>query len=84
MLINSLYLKEQLIETDIEKYLKRISTLIRKNKVRKTREKTMSDYEKMNKKSSRIIQKHEGDLIELNEFNKEKRKYFKYKKVDYI
>ena len=53
MLTNSLYLKEQLIEKDIKEYLKRISTLIRRNEVRRIEEKTMSEYEKLDGNSSR-------------------------------
>ena len=48
MLVNFLYLKEQLTKENIEKYLKRISILIRRNKIRRTREKTISEYEKLN------------------------------------
>ena len=48
MLINLLYSKEQLIEEDIKEYLKRISTLIQRNEIKKTRKKTISEYEKLN------------------------------------
>ena len=84
MLINSLYFEKQLIKKDIKEYLKRISTLIRRNEIRRTREKTMSEYEKSNENSTRVIQRHERDSIKLNEFNKKKRKYFKYEKVSHI
>ena len=48
MLINSLYSKKQLTEEGIEKYLKRISTLIWRDEVRRTREKTILEYGKSN------------------------------------
>ena len=48
MLINSLYFEKQLIKEGIKEYLKRISILIRRDEVRRTREKTMSEYEKSN------------------------------------
>ena len=46
MLVNSLYSKEQLIKEDIKEYLKRILILIRRNEVRRTRGKTILEYEK--------------------------------------
>ena len=49
MLTNLLYSKKQLIEKDIEEYLKRISILIRKNEIKRTREKTILEYERLNK-----------------------------------
>ena len=52
MLTNSLYFEEQLIEEDIKEYLKRISILIRRNEVRRTKEKTIPEYEKLNKNPS--------------------------------
>ena len=48
MLTNSLYFEKQLIKEDIEKYLKRILTLIRRDEVKRTKEKTISEYEKTN------------------------------------
>ena len=48
MLVNSLYSKKQLIKEDIEKYLKRISILIRRNEVKRTRKKTILKYRKLN------------------------------------
>ena len=84
MLINLLYSKEQLIKEDIEKYLKRISTLIRRDEVRRIKEKTTLEYIRTSKKTLEITWGHERDLIKLNEFNKKKRKYFKCKKVSYI
>ena len=84
MLTNSLYLKKHLTKEDIKEYLKRISTLIRRNKVRRTKEKTMSDYEKINEKTIEIIWRHERDFMKLDKFNKKKRKFFKYKKMNHI
>ena len=51
MLINSLYFKEQLTKENIEEYLKRIFTLIRRNKVRRIEKRTTFDYEKTNEKT---------------------------------
>ena len=48
MLVNSLYSKEQLIKEDIEEYLKRILILIRRNEIKRTRKKTILEYEKSN------------------------------------
>ena len=84
MLTNSLYLKEQLIKKGIKEYLKRISTLIRRDEVKRTGEKVILEYEKLSKSFSRVIWKYERDSIKLNELNKKKRKYFKYEKIDYI
>ena len=85
MLTNSLYLEKQLIKEDIKEYLKRISILIRRDEVRRTRKKTMFEYERLNGNNfSRTTWGHERDLMKLNEFNKEKRKCFKCKKVGYI
>ena len=55
MLTNSLYSKKQLIEEGIEEYLKRISTLIRRNEIRKTEERTILEYEKISEKTFRTI-----------------------------
>ena len=52
MLINSLYSKEQLIKEDIKKYLKRISILIRRNEVKRTKEKTILKYTRTNEKAT--------------------------------
>ena len=41
-------------------------------------------YGKLDGNLSRIIWEHDRDSIKLNEFNKKKRKYFKYEKVNYI
>ena len=84
MLINSLYSEEQLIEKDIEEYLKRISILIRRNEVRRTGERTLSDYGKTNERTTEATWEHKRDSIKLDEFNKKKRKCFKYRKVRYI
>ena len=84
MLTNSLYSKGQLIKKGIKEYLKKISILIRKDEIRRTREKTISKHEKLNENLSRTTWEHERDSIKLNEFNKKKRKYFKCKKVNYI
>ena len=84
MLTNLLYSKEQLTKEDIEEYLKRISTLIRKNEIRRTERRTTLGYEKTNEKTLETIWRHEGDLMKLNKFNKKKRKYFKYKKIGHI
>ena len=54
MLTNSLYLEEQLIKEDIKKYLKRISILIRRNEVKRTREKTILKVEKLSKRTSKL------------------------------
>ena len=51
MLTNSLYLEEQLIKEDIEKYLKRISILIRRDEVKRTREKIILEYIKTSEKA---------------------------------
>ena len=83
MLANSLYSEEQLVKEDIEEYLKRISTLIRRDEVRRTGEKTIG-YEKTSKKSTGTTWGHGGDPMELDKFNKEKRKYFKCGKVGHI
>ena len=48
MLTNSMYFEKQLIEKGIEEYLKRISILIRKNEVKRIRERTTLEYEKTN------------------------------------
>ena len=84
MLINFLYLKEQLIKKDIKKYLKRVSILIRKNEIKRIKDKTILNYGKLKEKTLKTTWKHKEDSIELNEFNKEKRKYFKCKKINYI
>ena len=84
MLTNLLYSKKQLIEEDIEEYLKRILILIRRDEIRRIREKTTSEYEKINEKTLETIWGHEGDSIKLNEFNKKKRKYFKCEKIGHI
>ena len=56
ILTNLLYSKEQLIKKDIKEYLKRISTLIQRNEIRRTREKTIPEYEKLNENNlSRTI-----------------------------
>ena len=55
MLINSLYLKEQLKKKNIEEYLKRILILIRRNEVKKTRKKVILDYKKLSKKTLETI-----------------------------
>ena len=51
MLTNSLYLKKQLIEKDIKKYLKKISILIRRNEVKRTKKRTVMNYEKTDEKT---------------------------------
>ena len=84
MLTNLLYSKKQLTKEDIERYLKRIFTLIRRNKVKKINEKTLSNYKKTSEKVTETTQKHKRDPIKLDEFNKKKRKYFKYEKVRHI
>ena len=50
ILTNLLYIKKQLIKKDIKKYLKKIFTLIRKDEVKRTKERTISDYKKINEK----------------------------------
>ena len=50
MLTNLLYLKKQLIKEDIEKYLKRISTLIRRDEVKRIEKKIILKYIRTNKK----------------------------------
>ena len=72
------------MKEDIEEYLKRISILIRRDKVKRTGERTLLDYKKTNERVTRAIWGHERDSIELDEFNKKKRKCFKCKKVRYI
>ena len=85
MLTNLLYLKEQLIKESIEEYLKRILILIQRNEIKRIKEKTIFEYEKINENNSlKTIWRHEEDSIKLDEFNKEKRKYFKCKKMSYI
>ena len=84
MLTNLLYFEKQLIKEDIEKYLKRISILIRRDEVKRTDERIMSDYEKTSKRTIEVTWEHERDPIKLDEFNKKKRKCFKYEKVRYI
>ena len=54
ILINLLYSKKQLTKEDIEKYLKRISTLIRRNEIKRTKEKTILKYIRTNEKVLRI------------------------------
>ena len=44
----------------------------------------MSDYEKTDERVIETTWEHERDSIKLDEFNKKKRKYFKYRKVGYI
>ena len=51
ILTNSLYSKEQLTKEDIKEYLKRISILIQRDKIRRTRKKTISEYERLNENS---------------------------------
>ena len=80
MLINSLYSKKQLVKEDFKGYLKRISTLIRRDEVRRTRERTTLDYGKLGKKTFEVIWRHEEDSMKLDELNKKKRKCFKYEK----
>ena len=54
--------------------------LIRRNKVRRTKERTISDYERIKKKPTGVIWKYEKDLIKLNEFNKKKKSTLNVKK----
>ena len=85
MLTNSLYLKEQLFKEDIEEYLRRILILIRRDEIRRIKEKTISKYERSNENNLlETTWEHERDSIKLDEFNKKKRKYFKCKRVNYI
>ena len=84
MLINSLYSEKQLTKEDIERYLKKIFILIRRNEVKRIDEKTVSDYKKTDERITETTWEHERDSIKLDEFNKKKRKYFKYEKVKYI
>ena len=85
MLTNLLYSEEQLIEEGIEEYLKRVLILIQRNEIRRTREKTILEYEKTNKGNFlKTIWEHKENSIELDEFNKKKRKCFKCEKVSYI
>ena len=84
MLTNLLYSEKQLIKEDIEKYLKRISILIRRNKVRRTNKRILSNYKKIGKRITRVTWRHKEDSIKLDKFNKKKRKYFKYEIVRYI
>ena len=58
--------------------------MIRRDKVKRTKEKIILEYEKLDGNLSNIIWKYERDSIELNEFNKKKRKYFKYEKISHI
>ena len=55
MLTNSLYSKKQLTKKNIEEYLKRIFTLIRRDEIKKIEKKIMSDYEKINERTIRVI-----------------------------
>ena len=64
--------------------MKRILTLIRRNKVKRIKEKTTTNYKKSNEKTLKVIWRHEEDSMKLNELNKKKRKCFKCKKVNYI
>ena len=49
------------------------------------RKKTVLEYKKSNKNNLvKAIWRYERDFIKLDELNKKKRKYFKYKKVNYI
>ena len=84
MLTNSLYSEKQLIKKDIERYFKRISILIWKNEVRRISKRILSDYEKIDERVTKTTWEHERDSIKLDEFNKKKRKYFKYGKVGHI
>ena len=59
-------------------------TLIRRNEIRRTEKKIMSEYEKLDENLSRTTWGHERDSMKLNEFNKKKRKCFKYEKMDHI
>ena len=52
MLINLLYSEEQLTKESIKEYLKRISTLIRRNEIRRMKKKTILEYEKLNRNNS--------------------------------
>ena len=69
---------------DIEEYLKRILTLIRRDEVRRIGKRTTSEYEKINEKTLETTWKHKKDLMKLNEFNKKKRKCFKCEKIGHI
>ena len=51
MLTNLLYSEKQLIKKDIEKYLKKISILIRKDEIKRIKEKTTTDYGKLDEKT---------------------------------
>ena len=84
MLINLLYSKKQLIKEDIKRYLKRISILIRRDEIKRIDERIMFNYKKIDKRITRTTWKYKKDSIELDEFNKKKRKYFKYEKVRHI
>ena len=58
--------------------------MIRRNKVKRTGERTLLDYEKIDERVIKATWRHERDSMKLDEFNKKKRKYFKYGKVEYI
>ena len=58
--------------------------MIRRNEVRRTGERTLSDYGETDERIIGTTWEHGGDPMELDEFNKEKRKCFKCGKVRHI
>ena len=84
MLINLIKIKNELNVETIDQYLRRVTTLIRRDEIRRG---------KWRLKNNRIetvrltIQKHERDSMKLDNMKikrKEIRKYFKYEKIEYI
>ena len=55
MLTNSLYLEKQLIKESIKEYLKKISTLIQRNEIKRIKEKIILEYKKSNENLTKTI-----------------------------
>ena len=54
MLTNLLYSEKPLTKEDIERYLKRIFILIRRNEIKRTRKRLISDYKKTDERTIKV------------------------------
>ena len=84
ILVNSVKTKNELNVETIDQYLRRVTTLIRRDEVRR------EEWRPENNKTETVqpaIWEHERDLMKLDNMKtkrKETRKYFKYGKVGHI
>lgn len=80
MMINS---ENEFRTETVEQFLKRIMRLFWREKIRKREEKE-SNFRNGNIDHAVFIWNQKEDLMDLNQINAEKRKYFKYEKTEYI